>query len=166
MPQARITEVRDALAAFIDSAWTLSFAERGAADQVIAQSRIDNTIEPDRPEDYVTGRKVYVFEMQYERVGIADRGEDIDDYTLQVSVIEFCRDKGDPPEEWLDERKYFVDWLYRKVRNPRTVKLLDALWPENPGPVTPYDQNRLAEHKQFVSAFEITFREHSTPDPE
>lgn len=165
MPQARCTELRDALAAFIDVAWAEEYPDRAADDEVIAKTRLDFTMEPDRPQDYITGRKVCVFAGPYQG-SPADRGEDADDYSLTVWVVEYFRDKGDVTGEWLDPRYRFVEWLYRKVRNPRTVQLLGSAWPQEWGEVIPVDPDRIASYKQFWSSFEITFREHREADTE
>ncbi|HYH69216.1 MAG TPA: hypothetical protein VD866_31270 [Urbifossiella sp.] len=174
MPQARITQVRDALAAFIDAAWdeavvAEALPARATADEVIAKYRLDFSLDSSKPLTF-EGRKVCVFVGTYQGIP-ADRGEGANDYTLTVWVLELYRDpaalpgapQGAPPDEWLDERLYFAEWLWKRAGNPRTVELLGSLWPQEVGEVVALDPDRLAEQKLFISQFTITFREHAAP---
>lgn len=161
MPQARITQVRDAAAAFLDAEWVAAFPGRGADDEVLSKYRLDFSLDSTKPLNF-DGRKVCVFVGTYQGVP-ADRGEDANDYTLTVWVLELYRDQGAPPDEWVDALLHFTEHLWKKIGNPRTVELLGSLWPQEVGEVIALDADRLAVQKLFASQFTITFREHAAP---
>ena len=96
----------------------------------------------------------------------ATRGGDTNDYTFSVWVCERFLEKGDPPEEWIDERKFFVERLYNAVSDARTVRLLETapgdgsgLWPEITEVSLVLNADHLSERKECVSVMTLTFRE-------
>jgi hypothetical protein len=156
---ARIILARDALKDRIDEIWT----DRGDPDndEVLApwSYRIDSKA--------LTGRKVLVFPTTYAGVPVT-RDEDQDDYGFVLLVVERYTEQGDPPDAWVDERVDFCEQLLEAVGNPRLFRLLaeegdpdSGLWPQEAGVNPVYDVEELQERKLFMSALEITYREHA-----
>lgn len=156
--QARSTDMRDTLAALIDERWSLAFPDRAEADIVVARSTTDLSLNPDHVAEYIWGRTVLVFEQPYSS-SLLTRHEDMDDYELKVWIAERYEEGGVPFEAWVSERKYFVQWLYRLVRDPRKVRLDGSAWPQEWSEVLTCDTDKLAEHGFFWSNFTVTFRE-------
>ena len=153
---ARIIDVRDALAERINDAWA---ADMEDADEVLTPYRFDIDSATH------TGRKVYVFPSTYTGVP-ATRADDQNDYGLVVIVVERYTLAGDPPDEWIDERVTWCEWLLGIVGNARGDRLLatgddDGLWPETAECTTVYDLEELSERKLFVSVITLTLREHA-----
>jgi hypothetical protein len=154
---ARIVEVRNAVVTRINGAWT----SRGSIDDAVSGPwRLDLDTKK------VKGRQVYVFPSSYSG-GPENRLEDENDYTLVVLVAEVYRGTGDPPDEWLDERALFCEWLANEVLgDPRAERLLaepsdpgSGLWPESVEVTTVYDVDELVQKKLFLSVLTATFRE-------
>lgn len=150
-----ITAVRDAAIAKVLAAWTT----RTADDTVSGPARADKKLWKAR------GRGVYVFRSERADQP-ATRDEDQHDYTLVVWVIEKYPDAGDPPDEWVDERVNWVEWLLDLLGDPRGERLLatagdpaSGLWPESAALTTVYDVEDLTEHKAFSSVITVTYRE-------
>jgi len=155
---ARITEVRNAVAAAINAAWV---SRESVNDEVVTLSRV--TI------DSAThaGRKVYVFRSAYAEVPVT-RDEDQGDYTIAVMVVERYAGQGHPPESWVDARVDWCEWLVNLLGDARGPRLLavegqpdSGLWPEVAEVTTVHDLEELTEKKLFVSVLNVTYREHS-----
>lgn len=156
---ARIVEVRGAAVARVNDAWT----DRASVDDAVSGPwRLDIDVAKHK------GRKVYVFPSSYTG-GPATRAEDQNDYTLAVVVAEVYRGGGDPPDDWIDARALFVEWLANTVLgDPRAGRLLavegdpdSGLWPESAEVTTVYDLEELTQKKLFFSVLTITYREHA-----
>lgn len=169
MAVARVNEVRDALAARIEAAWipyatsivtpatATQRARAGEQDEVITAARWEIK------ERVHRGRKIYVVRDRLAgRPGT--RGEDEQDYGFLVFVAEFYRDQGEPPDEWVDERVEFCEWLLRLLGNPRAGRLLPdsasgGLWPQEAEITVVVDREELDERKLFASMLTLTYRE-------
>lgn len=153
---ARITEVRNAVAELIDVLWV---ARESADDEVIARTlfELDSAT--------LAGRKVYVMRSAFTG-GPVNRTEDQDDYTIALMVVERYAGQGPPPEEWIDERVEWCEWLLRQLGNPRGDRLLaepgepdSGLWPEVAEVAEVHDVDELTTRKLFASLLTLTYRE-------
>lgn len=177
MTAARVNEVRDAIKARIDSAW-VTFADAQVtppADwQRARESEQDEVVVASRWEiraSKLKGRKVYVV-----RDAVADqpatRGDDEKDFRFAFVVAERYAGSDDPPEEWLDARVEFCEWLLNILGNARNPRLLadpddpnSGLWPQEAGITTVLDVEELDERKLFASYLSVTFREQAESRP-
>lgn len=153
---ARIIEARDALKQLIDTHWPVE--DRESADDEVLTPWVFR-VEAEK----VKGRKVFVFASAY-TAELATRASDRGDYTFVILVVERYREQGDPPDEWIDGRVNFVEWLSNVTGDVRGPRLLatnsrDGLWPEVAEVETVYDTEELTERKLFVSVLNITYRE-------
>lgn len=154
MAAVGITAVRDAVVALVEGQWDRDNPD----DEVIGRSY------PDIDTAKLTGRKVYV--LRAAEAGVpADRGEDQNDYAFIVLVAEKFPDAGDAPEEWIDERVAWCEWLLRVLGDPRTVRLLAAvgeptsgLWPEEAEIAVVIDVQEISQRKLFLSQINVTYR--------
>lgn len=158
MAATGITAVRDALAALIDELWDTD----DPADEVVTKSS------PDIDTSALKGRKVYV--LRASRADeVANRGEDANDYTLVILVVEKFRNQGEAPEEWIDERVAWVEWLLNAVANPRGTRLLadedvpgSGLWPQEAELAVVLDAEEIGRGL-FASQINVTYREQVEP---
>lgn len=148
---ARTIEVRDGLKDRIDELWPV--VDRASADDLVLTPWTFR-IEADKHK----GRKVYIFPSAY-LTEIASRSSDRGDYIYVLIVVERYREAGVPPDEWIDERVNFCEWLINNIGDARGPKLLDSLWPETSGVSVVFDLEELTEKKLFVSVLNVTYRE-------
>ena len=154
---ARIIEARDALKEKIDTLWPVETRESQTDDEVLTPWLF--RIEADK----VVGRKVFLFPSAY-ATEFATRASDRGDYTFVLLVVERYREQGDPPDEWVDGRVSFCEWLANVTGDARGPRLLatnhlDGLWPEVAEVTTVFDLEELTERKLFLSVLTITYRE-------
>ena len=146
---ARIFEITEAVANLINAEWT----DKGANDAVTADE-----IFPNLDVDDMTGRKVYVLEAGYGQVEQLDRKSDLNEYTVNVVVVEKCTDQNGPTKSWLKTRVNFVqDQIYDRLNNHRDEPILEDLMPDS-GEVTLYDWAFLKVEGVFISEVIFTFR--------
>lgn len=105
MPEARVTEVCDAVVAAVAALWTPA-----------APNAVERTyLTPVEPGD-LAGRQVWVTPASFADEP-ASRGEDLGQYTVAVVVAERYADGGAVPRGWMDERVLFVESLFDLLGN-------------------------------------------------
>lgn len=149
MAATGITAVKDALVARIDAAWGPP-----AGSEVSGKGRIDFDA------GTLTGRRVVVFRAGRQDAPVT-READQYDYAFAVWVVERYADQGDPPEDWIDERVAWVEWLLTVIGSPRDPagNPLPGMWPQEAAIEELYDVDDLTEHKVFSSLLRVTYRE-------
>lgn len=101
---ARISELRDAVAAVIEAAATATVISGTTASvSAVAQLAVD----PDAMTANV--RLVQVRAAGWADGGPAARGVDLTDYKIQIAVIESYTGAGDVPVLWVDDRLEWFD---------------------------------------------------------
>lgn len=156
--EATLTAVRNATADLVRAWW----ADMGPDDSV--ESKYSFRIDAKSHK----GRKVYAVAAAEESPGPADRGADVYDYRVALVTVERFEPAGDVPEEWIDERVRFTEFMWKFVGEAREIRLLgdpaiagSELFPKAAAVTTVYDFEELTERKLFISVVEVTYTEDS-----
>lgn len=157
---ARVLTVADAVAANILALWQASASPPGVDDDVqrVYEAPVGDA---DGELPYI-GRQVYVFPSGYAWPEEATRAEAVNEYTVDVVVVERYLESTVPvPSSWLDVRVTFVEEIvWQPGRDPREAPLVTGalLWPDS-GEVSTYDIDALREDKLFWSHARLLLRE-------
>jgi hypothetical protein len=104
-------------------------------------------------------RYVRIFPVGYAGLEPVTRREDYYDVILRLTIVERYTGKGDPSNDWLDER---VDWVETNIFNPfadsRAPFRLGEYWSQFASVESVYDYDLLNEDQVFASDVLLTFR--------
>ncbi len=118
---SRAAQVRDACAAAIRAAWSPA-----APDAVTGVWATDVVLDPDRPDELLAGRQVYVFATSLTQPRLVDRGGVLRRYLVSALVAERYDSAGPVPTAWVDDRVAFVEAKVLGVLAAPSLRLLDG----------------------------------------
>lgn len=111
-------------------------------------SREYDTPVEDKDLKALTGRKVWVFPVDYDTAPL-NRGEDLGRYTFLFVVVERYTAGGPPTKVWLDERVLFAQSIFDLLEDARTGSE-SAGWCESvDGRMPVYDPAALREQSIY-----------------
>lgn len=156
---SRITEIRDALADWLEASWE-------------GDDPVPATVHKSLPRidaDAITGRHVWLYRGGQSDGGPSTKTEHDTDYRIVVQVNErYEGTEAQPPEAWIDER---LDWVAENVWDflgligerddegagfPAT---LATVWVETRDWPDSFDPDMLTEHSVFEANIVLVVRE-------
>jgi hypothetical protein len=156
MPDARIVEVCDAVVTKVGNWWV---SRENAEDDVTAPFDFD------LDTAVLAGRQVWVFPSTYTGDPVT-RGEDLNDYTVVITVAEMFASEGAITTTWVRARIAWCETLLTLLGDARGERLLavegepdSGLWPQTAEATTVYDLEELADRRLFLAVLTITYRE-------
>lgn len=111
----------------------------------------------------MSGTSVYIFSLPKTTVGAVSRAKELQEYKVAIVIVEryteaAADDEEAVPEEWLQDRKSWVEDYVFDVLNSKGMRPL-SMWPNRCEWTTDVDWQQLRSNKVFWSEIEVDYRE-------
>lgn len=161
--RSRLSEVAKLVAAALDQ------AADPAAGITVQRTYAPDWLDPDYWKDNpnlqteFTGRRVYVFGSAERQEGPATRGEDYNDYTITIIILErYDGSEPIPPDDWIEEREAWVEsQVYDRLGDARAEgddEVVPDAIAQSQEWAQVYSIDYLRQLKLFRSEVNITYR--------